>query len=57
MAFSNKKFMIAIAALLAACIFLSFCVIANHGNLVKDGWFVPILLAQLWTVCVTIRDY
>jgi len=58
MSSTNKKVMVTTSVFLSICIVLTVFVIFNGGKpLQNDGWFLPILVAQLWTVIISLKHY
>ena len=53
---TNSIVLKTVAVLLFFSIVLTFYAIMNKSNIYKDGWFVPILVAQFWTLVVGINE-
>ena len=52
----NYTLICIIAILLLVSLVLALIAIGNGSQLVKDGWFIPILVAQAWTLSVGLYD-
>ena len=51
-----KNYAIILMILLLLCVVVSIVAIASGSSLIKDSWFLPILLAQVWTIGISIND-
>jgi hypothetical protein len=57
--FSNRNLMIVVIYFIGASVALSIIAALRGCKIYKDGWFIPILVAQLWTAIVGLNrgDY
>ena len=49
---SNHDILVIVAILLIISSILTTFAIINGSDVIRDGWFLPILLAEIWTICI-----
>ena len=56
---TNRNLMKIVIGLLIGCIVFSLLAAMRGSRIYRDGWFIPILVAQLWTAVVGLNrgDY
>ena len=52
---TGNKFMIAVIVFLVTSVILSLLAIFNGSTIYRDGWFIPVMVAEIWGASLALR--